>query len=79
MRTISHFLRSAQARESYLKAIDLLKPNSHPQIENNLKNVEKKIAKQNEMKMAAKESRRGKSEGMKRKREEVGVGVGGEL
>ena len=62
-----------------MKAIDLLKPNSHPQIENNLKNVEKKIAKQNEMKMAAKESRRGKSEGMKRKREEVGVGVGGEL
>jgi len=60
-----------EARESYIRSLDLLKPETHPQIISNLKNVEAKIKKQLEMKEDARKSKRGKDRGHTLRDEEL--------
>ena len=48
-----------EARDYYLRALDILSPETHTQIKNNLRNVEAKIEQERTMKEAAKASNLG--------------------
>jgi len=66
-----------EARAHYLKALELMKPHSHPQIVNNLKNIDVRIEQQMGIKDEVLHARSQRSSTRRSGAERRGGGIGG--